>query len=106
MITLTFITPDGDRHLAETSTGLTVMQAATSRGIPGIDAECGGSLACATCHVYIEPEWHERLPGAGEQEQQMLEFAESKVEVTSRLSCQIRLNDKLDGLIVRIPPAQ
>jgi 2Fe-2S ferredoxin len=105
MGTITFIAADGERYEVEADAGITVMQAATSQGIPGIDAECGGSLACATCHVYVEPAWLERLNPPGDTERQMLAFAHEPND-TSRLSCQIRFTDALDGLAVHIPASQ
>ena len=81
------------------------MQLATSQGVPGIVAECGGSMSCATCHVYVDPDWFGVTGPPGDAERAMLDFAEEPAE-TSRLSCQIRYTDLLDGLIVRIPVSQ
>ena len=85
--------------------GVSVMQVATSHALAGIDADCGGSLSCATCHVYVDEGWFERVGEPGATEREMLEFAESPGP-TSRLSCQIRYTHALDGLIVRLPESQ
>ena len=105
MTKIHFISANGEEHRVDVAPGLSVMQAATSQGIPGIDAECGGSLSCATCHVYVEPGWLEHLPAPSEQELMMLEFAEAP-NATSRLSCQLKIRQDLDGLVVHIPESQ
>lgn len=105
MGTVTYITADGERIEIEASPEITVMQLATAHGVPGIEAECGGSLSCATCHVYVDAGWYERIGSPGQSERDMLEFAEDPQE-NSRLSCQIRYQESLDGLIVRIPERQ
>lgn len=105
MGTVIYITPEGERIEIEASPGITVMQLATAHGVPGIEAECGGSLSCATCHVYVDEDWYGRTGAPGENERDMLEFAEDPRE-NSRLSCQIRYSEGLDGLIVRIPESQ
>ena len=81
------------------------MEGAVKNNIPGIDADCGGACACATCHVYVDPAWVERLGRPNPMESSMLDFAENR-EANSRLSCQIKVNDELDGLIVRLPESQ
>lgn len=84
---------------------MTLMESAVKNMVPGIDADCGGACACATCHVYIEPDWLEATGDREEMEEDMLDFA-FDVQETSRLSCQIRISDALDGLVVRIPEQQ
>ncbi len=84
---------------------MTVMEAAKSADVPGIEAECGGSCACATCHVYIDADWRDKTGSAENMEEDMLDFA-FDVREESRLSCQIRVTDELDGLIVRVPAKQ
>lgn len=105
MPTITFVQPDGARRSVEIATGLSVMEAAVRNAIPGIDADCGGACACATCHVYVDPAWTEKAGKPSAMEESMLDFAE-QVEPNSRLSCQIRVTDTLDGLIVRLPENQ
>lgn len=105
MATLTFITHDGETHKVEVSPGTTVMEAAVRNMVPGIEAECGGACACATCHVYVDPEWFGKTGGASPMEEDMLDFA-YEVKETSRLSCQIKVTDALDGLVVRVPERQ
>ena len=103
MIHVTFVQPDGSAATVEARPGDSVMQAAVSHGVPGIEAECGGSMSCATCHCHVDPAWFARTGGPGDAEMDMLEFADSHVGETSRLACQIRLGDTLDGLVVHIP---
>ncbi|MBK1622536.1 2Fe-2S iron-sulfur cluster-binding protein [Afifella marina] len=100
-----FIGLDGDRHEVEAENGSTVMEAALKQGLPGIEAECGGACACATCHVFVAEEWFERTGSPEPMEEDMLDFAYD-VRPTSRLSCQIRVRDELDGLVVTIPERQ
>ncbi len=102
---ITYIEHNGDAHAVEANAGLTVMDAAVKNNIPGIDADCGGACACATCHVYVEPAWLAQVGGRTAMEESMLEFAEG-VEESSRLSCQIRIVEALDGLVVRLPQSQ
>ena len=105
MVKITFVQEDGTRQVVEAAPGLTVMEAAKSEDVPGIDAECGGACACATCHVYVEPEWVEAVGKPSEMEEDMLDFA-FDVREESRLSCQIRISEKLDGLVVKVPSKQ
>ena len=105
MPSITFITADDQTHTLEIANGVSVMQGAISAGIEGIDADCGGSATCATCHVHVAREWIERLAAPSENETSMLEFALNADEC-SRLSCQIVVKDGLDGLVVRIPLTQ
>jgi len=102
---VTFISLDGESISVEATPGASVMQIATANGIEGIIAECGGSMSCATCHVYVDEDWMNQTGGPGDGEIGMLEFAEEPGP-TSRLSCQIQFTEALDGLIVRIPENQ
>ena len=105
MAKITYIEFNGEEHVVDVKTGLSVMEGAVKNNIPGIDADCGGACACATCHVYVDEAW---LPKTGEKsamEESMLDFAEN-VEPNSRLSCQIKVGDDLDGLVVRMPESQ
>ncbi|MDO9382914.1 MAG: 2Fe-2S iron-sulfur cluster-binding protein [Hyphomicrobiaceae bacterium] len=105
MAKITFIQPDGTQDVAEAELGMTVMEAAKQSDVAGIDAECGGSCACATCHVYVDAAWREKVGKAANMEEDMLDFA-FDVREESRLSCQIRITLELDGLIVRVPAKQ
>jgi 2Fe-2S ferredoxin len=102
MAEVTFTETDGVRRLIQASAGYTLMEVAVWSGVSGIPAECGGNCACATCHVYVDAEWIQRLspPGVGETE--LLEGLETR-RVNSRLSCQIKISEELDGLEVTIP---
>ena len=104
---VTYIEFNGTEHPVEVPVGLSVMRGAVNNGVPGIDADCGGECACATCHVYLEPEWLDKvgLPVPGSQEASMLSFAAVKQD-NSRLSCQIKVTAALDGLVVRMPEGQ
>jgi len=105
MAKITYIEFDGTEHIVDVAKGLTVMEGAVKNMISGIDADCGGACACATCHVYVDPDWIGKTGDVSEMETSMLDFAE-EVKQNSRLSCQIQVSDDLDGLIVRIPEAQ
>ena len=105
MARITFIQPDGTEQTVDGEPGLTVMEAAKMNLIEGIEAECGGACACATCHVYVEEEWREKTGGPSPMEEDMLDFGYD-VKPSSRLSCQIKVSDELDGLIVRTPERQ
>jgi 2Fe-2S ferredoxin len=105
MVKVTYIEHNGTVHEVEGAEGATVMETAVKNGVPGIVAECGGACACATCHVYVEKEWKEKVGDPSPMEEDMLDFA-FDVRKTSRLSCQIRLKPELDGLVVRIPEYQ
>lgn len=95
----------GAQHAHEAAAGQSVMQVAVENAVPGIDAICGGSCACATCHVYVDPDWFGRTGAPSDMESSMLEVAVD-VEPTSRLSCQIKVTAELDGLTVRLPKSQ
>jgi 2Fe-2S ferredoxin len=105
MARITFIEHNGTRHEVDAEPGMTVMEAAIKNSVPGIEAECGGACACATCHVYVDEAWVEKCGKPSEMEEDMLDFA-FDVRPTSRLSCQIRVSDAIDGLIVRTPEKQ
>jgi len=104
---VTYIEFDGSEHQVEVPVGLSVMRGAVNNAVPGIDADCGGECACATCHVYVDPAWLEEigLPEPDSQEASMLGFA-AAAESNSRLSCQIKMREELEGLVVRLPDGQ
>ncbi|MDO1559129.1 2Fe-2S iron-sulfur cluster-binding protein [Brevundimonas sp. 2R-24] len=105
MAKITYIEHDGREHAVEVKPGLSVMEGAIRNNVPGIDADCGGACACATCHVYVDPDWLDKTGERSVMEESMLDFAEA-VQDNSRLSCQIRVTDQLDGLVVRLPESQ
>ena len=105
MVKITFVQPDGSQQVVDATPGMTVMEAAKANLVPGIEAECGGACACATCHVYVDPEWREKTGEPSEMEEDMLDFA-FDVREESRLSCQIKVSEELDGLVVRVPEKQ
>ena len=105
MAKVTYIQFDGTETQVEVRNGLSVMEGAIKNNIPGIDADCGGACACATCHVYVDEAWREATGEPSAMEESMLDFAE-EVQPNSRLSCQIRISDALDGLVVRLPENQ
>lgn len=100
-----FETPAGERLEVDARAGLSLMEVAVNAGVPGIDGECGGGCSCATCHVYIQPEWVDRVEPAEDYERDLLECLDD-VRSNSRLSCQLRLAQQLDGLKVEIPASQ
>jgi 2Fe-2S ferredoxin len=102
---LSIIAFDGTRHDLEVQAGSTVMENAVRNSVPGVEAECGGACACATCHVYVDEEWSARVGAPEAMEEDMLDFAYD-VKPTSRLSCQIKMSDGLDGLVVHVPERQ
>tara|TARA_B100000575_G_C22885555_1_gene515654 strand:+ start:83 stop:403 length:321 start_codon:yes stop_codon:yes gene_type:complete len=102
---ITYIDHKGNSKTIEVDNGLTVMEGAVQNNIPGIDADCGGGMACATCHVYVENLWFDKLPRAEEAEQDMIDMA-YKPNKNSRLSCQILVSDEIDGLVVTTPEKQ
>ena len=105
MPNIKYITHDGAEHDVVADNGSTVMETAVKNMVPGIEAECGGACACATCHVYVDEAWRETVGSPEPMEESMLDFAH-EVRENSRLSCQISVTDSLDGLIVRIPERQ
>ena len=102
---ITYIEKSGNSHTIEVSNGLTVMEGAVQNDIPGIDADCGGGMACATCHVYVKEEWLDKLPRKEDGEEDMLDMA-FEPKQNSRLSCQLTVSNELDGLVVNIPSKQ
>ena len=102
---ITYIEFDGTLHDVDVQSGYSVMEGAVKNGIPGIDADCGGACACATCHVFVEDSWRKRLGDQADEEREMLESVDGRRE-SSRLSCQITVTDTLDGLVVRMPESQ
>ncbi len=106
MAKITYIEHDGTPHEVEVPTGLTVMEGARDNNIPGIEADCGGACACSTCHVYVDPAWIDRLPPREAMEEDMLDFAWEPDPALSRLTCQLKVSDELDGLVVRMPEKQ
>ena len=102
---ITYIEQNGNSKTIEVDNGLTVMEGAVQNNIPGIDADCGGGMACATCHVYVEDSWLNKLPKAEDAEQDMIDMA-YKPNKNSRLSCQIVVSDKINGLTVTTPEKQ
>lgn len=102
---ITFVEFDGTEHSVNAANGFSVMEAARDNDVPGVEAECGGAGACATCHVYIDEAWIAVSGTTGRAEQELLVLVEGRRE-ESRLSCQINISDKLDGLIVRLPETQ
>jgi 2Fe-2S ferredoxin len=105
MPNITYVTHDGDRKTWEVAVGMSVMRGAVANGVPGIDADCGGSCACGTCHVYVDPAWVEKLVAPAAMELDMLEFVGER-QPNSRLSCQIDVTAALDGLVVTTPASQ
>jgi len=106
MPTITFIHPDGRTEKVEAEIGDSAMRAAIVHGIDGIVAECGGSLVCATCHVYVDDNWIGRLAAVGDGEDALLDGAASERKANSRLSCQIKITPELDGLVLQLPEQQ
>jgi ferredoxin, 2Fe-2S len=105
MAKITFIQPDGARQEVLAEPGMTVMEAARKELVPGIEAECGGACSCATCHVYVDDAWREKVGPPSQMEEDMLDFA-FDVRASSRLSCQIKVKEELDGLVVNVPEKQ
>ena len=105
MAKITYIEFDGKEHPVEVKNGLSVMEGAIKNRVPGIDADCGGACACATCHVYVDEAWRDKTGSPSAMEESMLDFADN-VEPNSRLSCQIKVTDALNGLVVRMPQSQ
>ena len=105
MAKIKYIEHNGKEHIVEVQNGLTVMEGAVQNDIPGIDADCGGGMSCATCHVYVKEDWYNKLPKKEMGEDDMLDQAYEPKQ-NSRLSCQIMVSDDLDGLTVHIPEKQ
>jgi 2Fe-2S ferredoxin len=105
MAKITFVQPDGSKQAVEAEAGLTAMEAAKKSLVAGIEAECGGACACATCHVYVDEAWQAKVGKPSEMEEDMLDFA-FDVREASRLSCQIKVTADLDGLVLHVPAKQ
>lgn len=105
MTKISLVAFDGTRFDVDAENGSTVMENAIRNSVPGIEAECGGACACATCHVYVDDQWTEKVGAPAAMEEDMLDFA-FDVRPTSRLSCQIKVRDELDGLVVHVPERQ
>ncbi|ANQ85715.1 2Fe-2S iron-sulfur cluster-binding protein [Azoarcus olearius] len=106
MVTVTYIEPNGNEQQIDVPEGWSLMQAAMSNGVDGMEAECGGSCACATCHCYVDEAWAERVPAAAENELAMLDNVAAERRPTSRLSCQIKATAALEGIVLRLPVNQ
>ena len=105
MAKITYVAHDGTQFEVEAENGSTVMENAIKNAVPGIEAECGGACACATCHVYVDDAWTDKTGNPEAMEEDMLDFAYD-VQPNSRLSCQIKVSAELDGLVVRVPERQ
>ena len=105
MAKITYIEHTNTKHIVEVPNNMTVMEGAVQNNIPGIDADCGGSMACATCHVYVDEKWFDKLKKKDEDEEDMLDIAYQPNKF-SRLSCQLIVSNELDGLILRMPSKQ
>lgn len=105
MVAITYISHDGSAHAVDAQPGLSLMEAAVRNNVPGIDADCAGACACATCHVFVDDAWRAAVGPASEMETVMLEFADG-VRRESRLACQIRIIEAFDGLTVTLPEGQ
>ena len=102
---ITYIEHNGKSHVVEVRNGLSVMEGAVQNNVPGIDADCGGSCACATCHVYVDEKWFSKLPNKDNAEEDMLDMA-FEPNKFSRLGCQITISNDLDGMVVKMPSKQ
>tara|TARA_B100000945_G_C20051323_1_gene443655 strand:- start:161 stop:481 length:321 start_codon:yes stop_codon:yes gene_type:complete len=102
---ITYIEHNGKKHTIDVANGLSIMEGAVQNNIPGIDADCGGAMACATCHVYVKEEWFNNLPQKEQGEEDMLDMA-FEPKKNSRLSCQILVSKEIDGIVVDLPKKQ
>ena len=102
---ITYIEHSGKEHHIEMPVGFSIMEGAIKNSIPGIDADCGGSCACATCHVFVDEKFLSKIPKAQESEHDMIDFIQD-ADKSSRLSCQIIITNDLDGIVVRMPKKQ
>jgi len=102
---ITYIEHNGKKHTVDVANGLSIMEGAIQNNIPGIDADCGGAMACATCHVYVKEEWFNNLPQKEQGEEDMLDMA-FEPKKNSRLSCQILVSKEIDGIVVDLPKKQ
>ena len=105
MAKIKYIEHNGKSHTIDVTNGLSVMEGAVQNDIPGIDADCGGAMACATCHVYVKEEWFDKLPKKEDGEEDMLDMAYEPKKY-SRLSCQLTVSEELEGLVVKLPEKQ
>lgn len=105
MTRVVFLLADGERRECDVKAGWSVMQGAMRAGVPGVEAECGGSMACATCHVFVADAWLAKIAPAAEMEREMLDMLPA-LQPNSRLSCQVVVRDDLDGLVIEVPAAQ
>ena len=106
MAKITYIEHNGTQHTVDVANGLSVMEGARDNQIPGIEADCGGACACSTCHVYVAPAWVDKLSKKEAMEEDMLDFAWQPDPARSRLTCQLKVTDALDGLVVQMPEKQ
>jgi 2Fe-2S ferredoxin len=106
MAKITYVEFNGTEHAVDVSNGMTVMEGARDNAIPGIEADCGGACACSTCHVYVDATWVDKLPAKDAMEEDMLDFAFEPDATRSRLTCQLKVTDALDGLRVNMPEKQ
>ena len=105
MVKITYIESNGSEHTVDVDEGLSIMEGAVSNSIPGIDADCGGGCAYATCMVFVDSVWKEKIDSMSEEEESMIDFHEHKSD-DSRLSCQISVTKDLDGIILKLPESQ
>jgi len=103
---ITYVDADGTEHPVDAKSGVSLMENAIANNIDGIEAECGGSCMCATCHCFIEGDWATKLPAMESEEDEMLGFAAEERQDSSRLSCQIKVTDDMEGMVVRLPAEQ
>lgn len=106
MVKITYVEFGGTEHVVDVPVGSTVMEGARDNGVPGIDADCGGACACSTCHVYVASDWVEKIPAKDPMEEDMLDFAFEPDAARSRLTCQIKVTEALEGLVVNLPEKQ
>ena len=105
MARITYVEHNGTAHNVEVANGVSLMEGALGNGVPGIDGDCGGNAACATCHVYVDAAWAPQMPPISEMEEAMLDLADTR-RATSRLACQIFASDAIDGMVVAMPETQ
>lgn len=106
MVKIVYVSADGTAHEIDVPSGQSLMEGARSAGISGITADCGGACACSTCHVYVDDDWVHRLPDPAQHEVDMLEFAWAPNPDRSRLTCQIKVAEMLEGLVLHVPERQ
>ncbi|GLR45291.1 ferredoxin [Mesorhizobium amorphae] len=106
MVKIIYVEDNGQTHVVDVPRGASLMEGARDNGIPGIEADCGGACSCATCHAFVDPSWVDRLPAKQPMEADMLDFAHEADPIRSRLTCQIKANEGLEGLILHIPERQ